>query len=410
MDLPAPVSAALARGVALYLREAPANEVPAGLRRFRSFREKALAPHRAKLISALDDEDFRSDVAEWLDESPPLKKEDARILQIAVVREEGWESELAGAAKVRPKAPTKTETERLREELQTERSRAAKAKEDLRAARESARNDVHAAERRADEAQAEIKELKAQLRDAQADLRSARADADKAARAAEKEARKLRRDADRAVAAREKAEARVAALKAQVAERDRRVASLESRLQDERTKGAAARKRAGKPAPLTAPPARRAQLPVPKGRLADAPETLQAWLGAEQVRLIVDGYNVGKAESGFPEMDLEAMRTRVIDELAKLARKFQVETIVVFDGADVARGAARRTKGLVKVEYSKADAIADDHIVELVRDLPPHPVVVATNDRELQGRVSELRATVATSDQLLALMRGRKLS
>src|SRR5688500_14718094 len=119
MELPAPVSAALARGIAAYLRDTPANEVPAKLRKFRSFRPQALAPHRAALIAALDEDGLRSDILEWLKDAPHLKKDEARLLMIAAAREDGWESALSGEAKA-PKPPAKSPTERLTEALEKE--------------------------------------------------------------------------------------------------------------------------------------------------------------------------------------------------------------------------------------------------------------------------------------------------
>jgi len=43
--------------------------------------------------------------------------------------------------------------------------------------------------------------------------------------------------------------------------------------------------------------------------------------------------------------------------------------------------------------------------VGLLDELPPSPVVVVTSDQELQGRASALGATIATSGQLLELIR-----
>jgi rRNA-processing protein FCF1 len=56
------------------------------------------------------------------------------------------------------------------------------------------------------------------------------------------------------------------------------------------------------------------------------------------------------------------------------------------------------------VEYSAGET-ADDHLIARLERLPPQPVIVVTNDKELQQRASALRATVASSDQLLALAR-----
>jgi predicted RNA-binding protein with PIN domain len=59
----------------------------------------------------------------------------------------------------------------------------------------------------------------------------------------------------------------------------------------------------------------------------------------------------------------------------------------------------------VRIEYSRPDEIADDHLIAKLEELPASPVIVATNDRELQQRSAALGATIATSDQLLALIR-----
>ena len=120
---------------------------------------------------------------------------------------------------------------------------------------------------------------------------------------------------------------------------------------------------------------------------------------------MVDGYNVTKAEGGFAEMSLADQRDRLVDELTRLALKHSIEVTVVFDGAEVAPGTARRSRRRVKVEYSKPPETADDHLVARLADLPPEAVIVATNDRELQERVAARGATVATSAQLLTLLR-----
>ncbi len=401
MDLPAPVAASLTRAIAAYLRDAPANEIPARLKRFRSFRPQALAPHRATLIAALDDGSLRDAILEWLKDSPPLKKDDADLLAVAARREDGWERELSGTASPK-KRPTRSESERLRDALERERERAARAKEELRNFREKARQEIREAKQRATDAAGEVKALRAQVREAQLELRAAATERERAQRDVAKEMRVLRREAEKASGARSQAEDRVTALKREVAAQARRVNELERALDDERARLARARERTSKTVRSEGP---RRKLKAPKGLLDTAPETLSSWLARDGVRLIVDGYNVGKADGGFPDLPLETMRNRVVDEIAKLARKHSAEAIVVFDGAEVAPGTARRSKGPVKVQYSRSGVIADDHIVDLVESLPPTPVIVATNDRELQGRVAALGATVATSDQLLGLIR-----
>ncbi|HEX2052073.1 MAG TPA: NYN domain-containing protein, partial [Actinomycetota bacterium] len=165
----------------------------------------------------------------------------------------------------------------------------------------------------------------------------------------------------------------------------------------------------GTPAPAPAP-ARRAPRPrrplrVPKGRFEDDPATLEAWLDRRSVHLLVDGYNVSKAEGGFGALELTEQRERVVDAVSRLARRFDVPATVVFDGSDVGPAPRRRPRSPVRVEYSRADETADDHLVALLERLPPDPVVVVTDDRELRARAATGGATVAATRQLLALAR-----
>ena len=406
MDMPATIQATLARAIAAYIRDAKTTDVPAKLRRYGGFRDQALKPHRAKLIGSLDDDDFRNKIIDWLEDSNPLKPEDARLLAIAAKREDGWEKNLSGSASQRPAKKTKTDAERLHAELERERARTAKLKEELRAQREETRAAQREAKSRSTELTAQVRDLQASLRSAETQLKAANSDRQRDARAAEKEARSLRREAERALVAKKHADERVSALKREVAELKRQKIALDGKLTEERAKAERARK--AKPRGQKFEPRR--PLKAPKGLLGTAPETLSAWLKTDGVRLIVDGYNVGKATTGFPGLELEAMRKRLVDEVAKLARQHAIEATIVFDGAEVAPGTRRLRRPGVKIEYSPSTVIADDVIVERVAEAPAGPLIVATNDRELQDRVAALGATVATSDQLLALVRGRKLS
>jgi predicted RNA-binding protein with PIN domain len=407
VKIAAAVEAKLARAVAAYLRHTPAHELPTKLRPIARFRDQALKPHRAKLIAALDDDDFRNKILDWLKDSPTLKTEEARVLTIAAKREEGWEGELQGTTpKAAPKR-TKTDEERLRDELERERGKVAKLKDELRALKEETRETHRSTKAHVAELTSELRDLKADLRKRDTELKSVRTQLARAEQNSEKDTRSLRRDAERATGAKQAADERVVRLKREVAELKRDLVALEGRLSDERAKSEGARRAARSRTRSSGP---RRQLKAPKGLLADAPKTLAAWLGTDGVRLIVDGYNVGKATTGFPGLELEAMRKRLVDEVAKLARSHGIEATIVFDGADVGPGTRRLRRPPVKIEYSPPDVIADDVIVQRVEEAPSGPLVVATNDKELQGRVAALGATVATSDQLLALFTGRKLS
>jgi predicted RNA-binding protein with PIN domain len=138
--------------------------------------------------------------------------------------------------------------------------------------------------------------------------------------------------------------------------------------------------------------------------MPEDPQTLAEWLAAPDVRLVVDGYNVTKAEGGYGDLPLERQRERLIDEVRSLVARGGVPTVIVFDGSEVMPGAARRMRGGVVVEYSKPSESADDHIIALL-EATEGPTIVTTNDRDLQDRAAALGATIATSDQLLALIR-----
>jgi rRNA-processing protein FCF1 len=68
-------------------------------------------------------------------------------------------------------------------------------------------------------------------------------------------------------------------------------------------------------------------------------------------------------------------------------------------------GTRRLERGAVAVEYSSPDEVADDHLVAMLEAAPAAPAVLVTNDRDLQERAGALGATIATSQQLLALIR-----
>ena len=105
------------------------------------------------------------------------------------------------------------------------------------------------------------------------------------------------------------------------------------------------------------------------------------------------------------DRELAAQRERLVDLVAGLARRTSVKAVVVFDGSEGGPPAIRRSRGPVKIEYSLPSETADDHLVALLDHLPAEPVVVVTSDRELQHRVAAKGATVATSPQLLGLIR-----
>jgi predicted RNA-binding protein with PIN domain len=405
--LPDDAAASVVRGFAAYIRDTPAQELPAALRSLAKFRTPALVARKEQMLDALEDEGMRALVVQWMDERRrSLSKSDARALRLFCERPRGWEKELRELAAVRPE-PAPSRKRAPEEALERERVRTKRAKEDARRAREVGSRAVEAERARVAELRVRIGELETELGAARRDLKSARGGVESELRRLERELRKARREVERARAERDE-------LKVRLRDERRRADALE------RTAAEAERRRQlgpvtppatppGPPAarPRRARPSRRTPLRVPPGRPGDDPETLAEWLEAPGVHLLIDGYNVTLAEGGFGGLELETQRARLVQEVARLVRRKGAEATVVFDGSEIAPGTARRHRSrYVRVEYSRPPRSADDHLVGVLQDLPTHPVIVVTNDRELQGRARRHGATIATSGQLLALIRG----
>jgi predicted RNA-binding protein with PIN domain len=398
--VPAAAIPLLVPALGAYMRAAPALDLPPDVRRLRNFHQKTLLARADEVVGILDDENVRALVLQWMDDdASSLPKKQGRALRLAVERDDGWEdalAELAGAA--RPATPRAPE-ERLRAALERETAKAAAAKEEARRLKESARKSL------ADE-RAAAKELRVEL---QAARREAHANAADAARA-RAEAGRLRTDLDRlerrakkdvaaAKARAEEAAARLRDVRKELSGARRRIAELEHSLEK------AARPRPARAPKKDAPRGPRKPLPVPAGRLQDDPGTLDAWLDAEDVHLLVDGYNVTKSAAGFPDLGLAGQRERLVEGLEKLTLRKKVTVTVVYDGSDVGPGKSRPGRRRVRVEYSRSGETADDHLMAKLTSLGPHPVVLVTSDRELQARAGAAGATIAASAQLLELTR-----
>jgi predicted RNA-binding protein with PIN domain len=401
-DLPDGVAQTLAKAVGAYVRATDANELPARLRPIKKVAgtPKGLARHRTQLLAELDDSVTKARLLEWLDKGKPsLPKKDVELLHAALTDEDGWLERAASSADGAPK-PVPVDTSKFEKRIEREKEAARKAKEEARSAREEKAEAVEAEAAKTRALRSELDEARTRIAELDRELRAARAEADAATKEAERQRRNVKKAEERAEAERDRLKARVRAAEEAVRE-------LKAQASKGREKTAAAPK---PKAPRRGP---RQVLRAPKGRLEDDPKTLDAWLGRDDVHLVVDGYNVTHHEHGFAHLDLEKQRDRLVEMVKVLATKKKVEATIVFDGSEVPPGTRRRRHGSVTVEYSKPDRSgkgedrnrADDHIVELVEKLPSGPVVVVTNDRELKDRVSALKATTARSEQLLALLR-----
>jgi predicted RNA-binding protein with PIN domain len=396
--LPDDVVKSLVRGVGAYMRKTPQNELPRSLRTLRNFREKALLEHAKQVLEALDDDALRARIVDWLGHKPALARADARTLEVATRREDGWEDALRSNAT--PKKTTKKRSvtdDSLRARVDEYKKRAAAAHTELRKVRQEARSEADRLRRDKEKMARELKSLAAEVKRARGEASQAGRRVKEAEAKAERERRRLNREAE---TEKRKSRERQDSLKQRLKALQEENAALKARARANVQKKAVAR---GKKSDR---PAKREQLPVPKGLLEDARETLKEWLSGTDLTLIVDGYNVTKHKEGFGDLSLAKQRDRLVAELQRLSARFPKASIVcVFDGNEVPPGTARRKKGRVKIEYSSPDEIADDHIVALVQELPPDPVVVVTSDRDLQRRVKKHAATIATSPQLLEVTR-----
>lgn len=389
---PEPVAGAIVRGMSAYMQQANRSDLPASLRPLQGKHLKMLTARKDAVLSALDDEGVRAMVLEWLEDRPAgITKPDARVLAIAARRDEGWADDLAGSVPQPKKAATPQDDPGA--SLDREKVKSRKARDETRRIKEESAREVAGERRKAETLQAVVDELTARMQAIEKRLGNAEKERDAARAELEREVRKARRRAEKAEALADSAKATTRTLRADLA---RRESSAEHKTS---TKKQTAAK------PTVAEPARRRRLPVPKGRLSEDPATLTEWLSTPHVHLLVDGYNVSKAEGGFGDLRLEAQRSLLLQEVGKVARRNKVAATVVFDGSEIAPGTSRRARGPVEVEYSRPEEIADDHLIAKLEGLPKHPCVVVTNDKELQHRAARLGATIATSGQLLGLIR-----
>ena len=408
--LPEAAARTVAKGVAAYVRATPATELPPALAALKKTVQtsKGEGRHRARLLAVLDDEALRALVLEWLEEGkPPLAKAEIETMKLAAERPEGWMDRLTEKA-AKSAAPATKETgpelAELERKLEREKEAHRKAREEAKRAKEAERAAIKVERARSLRLDEEVGDQRRLVGELTEDLRRAQADATKAQKENERLKRKARADVD--------------GLRQQVRKLRDENRDLKKRLSEiERERAAKAKAAAApkSPAPkaqpkLTGP---RPVLKVPKGRLEDASETLDAWLETPGVTLLVDGYNVTRSAAGFPQLSLEQQRDRLRDMLKKLSNRLRVTTVLVWDGGEVAPGTKRRSSGFLTEEYSEPDRSgagtdkdrADRHIVELLKEMPPEPVVLATNDRGLQDEARAQRATIASSDQLLGLLR-----
>ena len=138
----------------------------------------------------------------------------------------------------------------------------------------------------------------------------------------------------------------------------------------------------------------RSPIPTP-GRLNGNPLGMTLHLLKSSATVLIDGYNVTKGR--WPQVSLEEQRELLVAATDTLASRFGTDFIVVFDGADIA-GAHRERRSIIRVMYSPSGVSADDVIRDEVRGIPvQRPVVVVTDDQEIQRDVRHMGANIVSS-------------
>ena len=271
-------------------------------------------------------------------------------------------------------------------------------------------------------AKAEIAELRRKLGDARAQARAARAMAEEAAaEAAERTARVESGAAS--------ADAEVRRLKAQVVELETELARVQRVTRATRDEGTL-RARLLLDTLLQAGQGLRQELALPvvegapadrveahlaevgsrtssgsASRPADDPGVVRELLALPRVHLIVDGYNVTRAE--WDDVTLEAQRTRLLRGLGPLAAQSGAEITVVFDATNAeSRPVVQHPRG-VRVLFSPRGVLADDVIRDLVAAEPPgRPVGVVTSDQEVARDVADRPGVRVVASRALVRLLG----
>ncbi len=156
-------------------------------------------------------------------------------------------------------------------------------------------------------------------------------------------------------------------------------------------------------AEAAARPTPRTPVALPGGLLDDSVAAAEHLLRTPDAVLVVDGYNV--TMTGWPGLGAAEQRRRLVALLSDLAARTCTRVELVFDGAEVDRGAvtvpapARRW---VRVRFSPPGIEADDVVLDLVAQLPAgRPVIVVSSDNRVREGARRGGANLLYSRQLL---------
>lgn len=398
--LPERVRARVVAYAADALGALPADHVPGPLKRAASFtpQRRARIAGEQILDHLYADDTFRERVGVQAKARQPAVADQltdgAATVDTAalafLVRPDGWEALLAAAAAVEPVSGAEgdtatTETDALRRRLDA-------ALDEQAAIRRAAKEELAAAK-------AEIAELRRKLGDSRGRVRSMQTALDKLAEESAERLARLESDLASAETETRRLKGQVAAGAAELARAQRTVragreeGTLRARLLLDTLlqAGHGLRQELALPVVSGSPADRvEAHLGETGARESsgtaslslDDPALVRELLTLPQLHLIVDGYNVTRAE--WDGASLEAQRNRLLAGLRPLAARTGAEITVVFDGANAeSRPVVQQPRG-VRVLFSPVGVLADDVIRELVAVEPAgRPVAVVTSDQEI---------------------------
>ncbi|HEX6233018.1 MAG TPA: NYN domain-containing protein [Jiangellaceae bacterium] len=408
--LPEPVRARVVALAADVLGSMRADEIPAALRPVARFAAAKRARLGASAIAAGLETDpaFRSRVFEAAsaampgladaleDGAPPAAADPVDIAVIAYLqRPLGWEAVVKDAGETTNRAEIEARAAResaaavrLREQLAAARASAREARDRYKGEIDRLKAENTALRRRLGEARERAAAARGAEQAAESDLSDAVGQAEAARAAAEAEARRLRAKLSEAETALENLK------RAGREGRGLETARL-GLLLDTLTEAAAGLRRELALPATSVRPADTVAASGPAGadmpahgraRSSDDPAYLSDLLAIPRVHLVVDGYNVTK--TAWPAMPLEAQRNRLIQALGALAARTKAEVTCVFDGADVSVPPPVGPAAGVRVRFSPKGETADELIRRLVQAEPEgRAVVVASSDREVADGV-----------------------
>ncbi len=143
---------------------------------------------------------------------------------------------------------------------------------------------------------------------------------------------------------------------------------------------------------------------MPVGLFDDSPEAAVHLLRHPGVLVLVDGWNVSMA--GWPGLDKDLQRMRLLDALRSLETRTGARITVVFDSSLDERSLPPASLvRSVQVRFAPVGVTADDELLAAVDALPAEqPVVVVTADRAVADGAAARGANVVPTTALLALL------